>query len=167
AASEFFENGKYWLGERAFSPRELGEYYAGLCKRFPIYSIEDGFAEEDWSGWREFTERFGGKLQIVGDDLLVTNTKRILKAIELKACNSLLLKVNQIGTLTESFEAARLAFKNKWSVIISHRSGETCDSFISDLAVGIGATQCKFGAVARSERTEKYNRLLEIEALLK
>ncbi|MFH1234311.1 MAG: phosphopyruvate hydratase [Candidatus Diapherotrites archaeon] len=166
AASEFFENGKYLLGKKQFSAGELVDYYADLCKRFPIYSIEDGFAEEDWQAWQEFTKKAGSKLQIVGDDLLVTNPKRISKAVELNACNALLLKVNQIGSLTESFDAARLAFKNKWNVVISHRSGETCDSFIADLAVGIGAAQCKFGAPARSERAEKYNRLLEIESLL-
>ncbi len=166
AASEFFEDGKYSIGEKELGAGELTDYYLDLCSRFPIYSIEDGFAEEDWPAWQEFTKRMGEKIQIVGDDLLVTNPKRIKKALELKACNALLLKVNQIGTLTESFEAARLAKKNDWGLVISHRSGETSDAFIADLAVGIAAGQSKFGAPARSERNAKYNRLLEIEGLL-
>ena len=164
AASEFFENGKYVIGKKEFEAGELSDYYLDLCSRFPIYSIEDGFAEEDWNAWQEFTKKAGNKLQIVGDDLLVTNPKRIQKALDLKACNALLLKVNQIGTLTESFEAARLAKKNNWNVVISHRSGETSDAFIADLVVGIAAGQSKFGAPARSERNAKYNRLFEIEA---
>lgn len=166
AASEFLDGRKYWLGEKQYDSGELIDYYLGLAEQFPIYSIEDGLGEEDWQAWQELTKKAGKKIQIVGDDLLVTNPKRIEKAIELNACNALLLKVNQIGTLTESFKAARLAFKNNWNVIISHRSGETSDSFIADLVVGIGANQSKFGAPARSERTAKYNRLLEIEGLL-
>jgi len=165
AASEFYKNGKYCLGKKKFDSGKLIDYYLGLSSKFPIYLIEDGFSEEDWSSWQEFTEAAGSKLQIVGDDLLVTNVERMEKAIELNACNALLLKVNQIGTLTESFKAARLAKENNWGLIISHRSGETCDSFIADLAVGISAGQCKFGAPARSERNAKYNRLLLIESL--
>ncbi len=165
AASEFYKKGKYHLGKKVFDSGKLIDYYLGLAKKFPIYLIEDGFSEEDWPAWQEFNEAAGSKLQIVGDDLLVTNVSRMKKAIELNACNALLLKVNQIGTLTESFEAARLAKDNGWGVVISHRSGETSDSFIADLAVGISAGQCKFGAPARSERNAKYNRLLFIESL--
>jgi len=165
AASEFYKKGKYHLGKKKLDSGKLIDYYLDLAKKFPIYSIEDGFSEEDWSAWQEFTETAGSKLQIVGDDLLVTNVSRMKKAIELNACNALLLKVNQIGTLTESFKAARLAKENNWGVVISHRSGETSDSFIADLAVGISAGQCKFGAPARSERNAKYNRLLLIEEL--
>jgi len=123
-------------------------------------------AEDDWAGWREITKKLGKKRQIIGDDLLVTNPARIKKAIELNACNALLLKVNQIGSLSESLESARLAFNNNWRVVVSHRSGETSDSFIADLVVGIGALQSKFGAPARSERTAKYNQLLRIEEYL-
>ena len=126
-------------------------------------SIEDGMAEDHWSGWKQLNKELGKKIQIVGDDLLVTNVKRIDEAIKEKACNALLLKVNQIGTVTEAIDAAKLSSKNKWNVIVSHRSGETEDSFIADLAVGLGANQSKFGAPARSERTAKYNRLLRIE----
>ena len=166
AASEFYSKGKYRLGKKKYDSLDLIDYYLGLAEKFPIYSIEDGFAEQDWKAWQEFTLAAGSKMQIVGDDLLVTNTKRIEKAIGLNACNALLLKVNQIGTLTESFEAARLAKENGWGLVISHRSGETSDSFIADLAVGVDAGQCKFGAPARSERTAKYNRLLLIEKML-
>jgi len=166
AASEFYSKGKYRLGKKKYDSAGLIDYYLGLAKKFPICSIEDGFAEQDWKAWQEFMLAAGSKMQIVGDDLLVTNTERIGKAAEFGACNALLLKVNQIGTLTESFRAAGIAKENNWGVIISHRSGETCDSFIADLAVGIDAGQCKFGAPARSERTAKYNRLLLIEKML-
>ena len=134
-----------------------------MIRKFPIISVEDGFAQDDWEGWSLFSEELGKKIQIVGDDLLVTNIGRIKRALEHKACNALLLKVNQIGTVTESIDAASISFKNKWNVVVSHRSGETEDSFIADLAVGLGANQSKFGAPARSERTAKYNRLLRIE----
>ena len=123
-------------------------------------------AEDDWQGWRQLTKELGSKIQLVGDDLLVTNAKRIGKAIKEKSCNSLLLKVNQIGTVTEAIEAANLAFKSKWTVVVSHRSGDTEDSFIADLVVGLNAGQSKFGAPARSERIAKYNRLLRIEEVL-
>jgi enolase len=167
AASEFFYENTYVIGEEEKSSGQMIDYYAELVKSFPIFSIEDGLAEEDWQGWQELTKKLGGKVQIVGDDLLVTNVERIRKAIEMKACNALLLKVNQIGTLTEAIDAAKLAFQSNWQVVVSHRSGETCDPFIASLVVGLGAKQCKFGAPARSERNAKYNHLLRIEEMLK
>lgn len=142
------------------------DFYKDLIKKFPVISIEDGFSQDDWNGWNQFTKELGDKLQIVGDDLLVTNMMRIKKALNENACNALLLKVNQIGTVTESIDAVNVAFKNKWNAVVSHRSGETEDTFIADLVVGLGAGQCKFGAPARSERTAKYNRLLRIEEKL-
>ncbi|MCD6478444.1 MAG: phosphopyruvate hydratase [Candidatus Diapherotrites archaeon] len=167
AASEFFYENTYVIGEEEKSSAQMIDYYAELVKSFPIFSIEDGLAEEDWQGWQELTKKLGGKVQIVGDDLLVTNVERIRKAIEMNACNALLLKVNQIGTLTEAIDAAKLAFQSNWRVVVSHRSGETCDPFIASLVVGLGAKQCKFGAPARSERNAKYNHLLRIEEMLK
>ena len=165
AASEFYDEKKqeYSISDKKFDRNELVDYYSSLVKKFSIVSIEDGFAQDDWVGWKIFNKELGKKVQIVGDDLLVTNVKRIKKALEEKACNSLLLKVNQIGSIAESITAANASFKNRWNVIVSHRSGETEDSFIADLAVGIGANQSKFGAPARSERTAKYNQLLRIE----
>lgn len=166
AASEFFYKGTYVLGDAEKSPGQMVDFYENLVKSFKIFSIEDGLAEEDWDGWVELTAKLGNKIQIVGDDLLVTNVERIRKALEIKACNALLLKVNQIGTLSEAIDAAKLAFEHGWEVVVSHRSGETCDPFIASLVVGIGAKQCKFGAPARAERTAKYNNLLRIEELL-
>jgi len=166
AASEFFNAGYYNLYNKKMNVEEMIDYYSDLIKTFPIYSIEDPLAENDFFGWQQLTKSIGKKIQIIGDDLLVTNTERIKKAIKLKACNALLLKVNQIGTVTEALNAAMLAFKSKWNVIVSHRSGETCDSFIADLVVGINAMQCKFGAPARSERLAKYNQLLRLEEIL-
>ncbi len=163
AASEFFYSGYYKIKDKEYSPGELIDFYKNLVKKCKIISIEDGMAEDHWNGWKQLNKELGKKIQIVGDDLLVTNVKRIEEAVEGKACNSLLLKVNQIGTVSEAIWAAELAFKNKWSVVVSHRSGETEDSFISDLVVGLNANQSKFGAPARSERTAKYNRLLRIE----
>jgi enolase len=165
AASEFYNDKtkKYKIGSKSFNSLELLDFYKKLIKKYPIVSIEDGFSEDDWHAWAKFTKELGEKVQIVGDDLLVTSMRRIKLAVEKKACNSLLLKVNQIGTVTESIDAAKLSYKNKWSVVVSHRSGETEDSFIADLAAGIGASQSKFGAPARSERTAKYNQLLRIE----
>ena len=139
------------------------DFYSDLAEKFNFYSIEDGMAEEDWQGWNELTEKLGNKYQIVGDDLLVTNIKFIEKAIKENSCNSLLLKVNQIGSVSESIDSALLAFKNNWTVVVSHRSGETEDSFIADLVVGLGSGQSKFGAPARSDRNSKYNQLLRIE----
>ena len=165
AASEFYneEKNQYTIINKKYSKEELIDFYKNLIKKFPIISIEDGFAQDDWNGWVLFNKELGRKIQIVGDDLLVTNLMRIRKALDEDACNSLLLKVNQIGTVTEAIDAANVSFKNKWNVVVSHRSGETEDSFIADLCVGIGANQSKFGAPARSERTAKYNRLLSIE----
>ncbi len=165
AASEFFENGKYFFKteNKTLSAQQLIEYYEGLLKNYPIISLEDPFAEDDWQAFSEFTKRNGTKLQIIGDDLLATNPVRIKKAIRQNSCNALLLKVNQIGTVTEALKAAKLSFENNWNVIVSHRSGDTEDAFIADLAVGIGCGQIKTGAPARSERTAKYNQLLRIE----
>tara|TARA_Y100000031_G_scaffold83403_1_gene91724 strand:- start:1007 stop:2287 length:1281 start_codon:yes stop_codon:yes gene_type:complete len=166
AASEFFYSDYYKIGDKDYSPGELIDFYKSLVKKYKIISIEDGMAEDHWNGWRQLNKELGKKIQIVGDDLLVTNVNRIAQGAEDKACNALLLKINQIGTVTEAIEAAKLAFKNKWNVVVSHRSGETEDSFIADLVVGLNANQGKFGAPARSERTAKYNRLLRIEEQL-
>ena len=163
ASSEFYKDGKYTILDRTFNKGELVDYYRNLAKKFPIISIEDAFSEDDFEGWQMINKELGNKMQLVGDDLLATNIKRIKTAIEKKACNALLLKINQIGTITESIEAAEMAFKNKWNVVVSHRSGESEDCFIADLAVALGASQSKFGAPARGERTAKYNQLLRIE----
>lgn len=169
AASEYYDKktGKYsLLPGRDMRTDELVDYYEGLVEDFPIISLEDPFAEDDFVGFQKLTKRIGNKIQIVGDDLTVTNTSRIKIGIAKKLCNCLLLKVNQIGTITEAFEAAHLAQKNKWNVMVSHRSGETEDPFIADLAVGIGCGQIKLGAPCRGERTAKYNQLLRIEDFL-
>jgi enolase len=165
ASSEFYykDGGYYMIGDEKYSPGELVDFYADLCGTFNIVSIEDGMAEDDWDGWVELNRKLGGKIQLTGDDLLVTNVKRIKKAIELNAVNALLLKVNQIGTITESVDAALMTFGSGWCVTVSHRSGETEDSFIADLAVGLDTGQIKTGAPARSERLAKYNQLLRIE----
>jgi enolase len=166
ASSEFYANKKYTLYEKKYSADELLDYYNNLCKTYSIYSIEDGFAEDDWTAWQNFTKEMGNKVQIVGDDLLVTNPERIAAAVQKKACNALLLKVNQIGTVTEALKAAKIAQDNNWKVIVSHRSGETEDTFIADLAVALNAGQSKFGAPARTDRVAKYNQLLRIEEAL-
>ncbi|MBS3105789.1 phosphopyruvate hydratase [Candidatus Woesearchaeota archaeon] len=168
AASEFYneETNEYAIINKKYSNGELIDFYKKLIKKFQVISVEDGFSQDDWNVWQLFSKELGKKIQIVGDDLLATNIGRIKRALERKACNALLLKINQIGTITESIDAANIAFKNKWNVVVSHRSGETEDSFIADLAVGLGANQSKFGAPARSERTAKYNRLLRIEEKL-
>lgn len=163
AASEFFSKKKYTLISKKFSAEELVDFYASLSKKYPIITIEDGMSEDDWEGWQLLNKKLGSKVQLVGDDLLVTNKNRITQAIQKNACNALLLKVNQIGTVTESLESAALATKQKWNVVVSHRSGETEDDFIADLVVGLGASQSKFGAPARSDRNAKYNQLLHIE----
>ncbi|MEK6942692.1 MAG: phosphopyruvate hydratase [Nanoarchaeota archaeon] len=165
AASEFYDekNDKYTIMGKTYSKGELVDFYKSLSAKFPIISIEDGFSQDDFEGWSMMNKSIGNKIQIVGDDLLVTNMKRMQMATAKKSCNALLLKVNQIGTVTESIDAANLSFKNKWNVVVSHRSGETEDSFIADLVVGLGAGQSKFGAPARSERIAKYNQLLRIE----
>ena len=159
----FDKNEKYKILNKKYNKDELVDYYQNLIKKYPIISIEDGMAQDNWQGWTLLNKEIGNKIQLVGDDLLVMNIGRIKRALEHKACNALLLKVNQVGTVTEAIDASNISFKNKWNVVVSHRSGETEDSFIADLAVGLGATQCKFGAPARSERTAKYNRLLRIE----
>ncbi|MGV8162533.1 MAG: phosphopyruvate hydratase [Candidatus Nanoarchaeia archaeon] len=170
AASEMYdeESKRYTVSSSVtLSTEELVDYYVLLVKKYGIISIEDPFDQDDFEGYATLMKKLNGKVQIVGDDLLVTNVERIKKAIELKACNALLLKVNQIGSLTEAFEAAKLAQENGWRVMVSHRSGETEDSFIADLAVAINAGQIKLGAPARGERTAKYNELLRIEDVSK
>lgn len=142
---------------------EMVDYYAALCDKYPIISIEDGLAEEDWDGWKMLTEKIGSKVQLVGDDLFVTNTERLQKGIDLGVANSILIKVNQIGTLTETFNAIQLANRNNMTAVVSHRSGETEDSTIADIVVAVNAGQIKTGAPARSDRVAKYNQLLRIE----
>jgi enolase len=168
AASEFYADGKYTLkGEgRSLDAPALVQLYSGWIERYPIVSIEDGMAEDDWEGWKLLTDRIGDRVQLVGDDLFVTNVKRLREGIERGVANSLLVKVNQIGTLTETLDAIELARKSGYSSVISHRSGETEDTTIADLAVATGAGMIKTGAPARSERVAKYNRLLAIEAEL-
>ncbi len=164
AASEIYSCGKYTIAGKKYLSSEMIDYYYNLLKSYKITSIEDPFSEDDNPTWIEFTKKFSNKINIIGDDLLVTNPKLIKDAIRKKECNSLLLKPNQIGTLTESIDAYNLAKKAGWKTIVSHRSGETEDVFIADLAYGLGSDFSKFGAPTRSERTAKYNRLLEIEA---
>ncbi len=166
ASTEFFANGSYKIGDQRFDSGSLVDFYADMVENYHVVSIEDGMSEDDWAGWAELNKKLGKKIQLVGDDLLVTNVERIKKAVNEKSCNSLLLKVNQFGTVSEAIDAWKLSVDNDWSVIVSHRSGETEDAFIADLCVGLGTGQSKFGAPARSERTAKYNRLLEIESLL-
>ncbi len=165
AASEFFRDGRYELsGEgRTLDAAGLVDLYAGWVERYPIISIEDGMAEDDWEGWSLLTERLGAKIQLVGDDLFVTNVRRLQEGIDRGVANSILLKVNQIGTLTETFDAIALARTADYSAVMSHRSGETEDTTIADLAVATGVGMIKTGAPARSERVAKYNRLLAIE----
>ena len=139
------------------------QYYKELTKEFPIFSIEDGLGEEDWEGWKMLTNALGSSIQLVGDDLFVTNTKRLKKGIEMGIANSILIKVNQIGTLTESLEAIEMAGRAGYTAVVSHRSGETEDAIIADIAVGVNAGQIKTGAPCRSDRVSKYNQLLRIE----
>ncbi len=168
AASEFYKEGQYDLsGEgQVFSSQGFSDYLAGLCEQFPIISIEDGMDESDWDGWKYQTEILGDKIQLVGDDLFVTNTKILQEGIDKNIANSILIKFNQIGTLTETLEAIKMAKDAGYSVVISHRSGETEDTTIADLAVGTAAGQIKTGSLCRSDRVAKYNRLLRIEAEL-
>ena len=179
AASEFYsakggsafggEDGKYQLKTegRALTSEEMVDYYANLVSKYPIVSIEDGLAEDDWEGFKLMTEKMGDRVQIVGDDLLVTNTERLKKAIEGKNCNSILIKLNQIGTLTETIDAINMAHDAGCTAVVSHRSGETEDTTIADLVVGMGTGQIKTGSLCRSERIAKYNQLLRIEENLK
>ena len=168
ASSEFYKDGKYHLaGEgKVKTAAEMVEYYAELCEKYPIYSIEDGLAEEDWAGWKLLTDRLGKTVQLVGDDLFVTNTERLSRGIKEDTANAILIKVNQIGTLTETFDAIEMAKRAGYTAVISHRSGETEDSTIADIAVAVNAGQIKTGAPARSERVAKYNQLLRIEDML-
>ena len=165
AASEFYKDGQYILTKEgiSLSSQEMADYYANWVSSYPIISIEDGMAEDDWSGWQLLTQKLGDKIQLVGDDLYATNVNRLSQGISLKASNSILIKLNQIGTLTETITAIQKAKQAGWTAIVSHRSGETEDTTIADLAVGLSTGQIKAGAPCRSERTAKYNRLLKIE----
>jgi enolase len=171
ASSEFYKDGKYDLDfknpnsdpSKWISGEQLGQFYKEITSEYPIVSIEDPYDQDDFDSWTKFNADMAGKIQIVGDDLTVTNPKRIAMAIEKKACNGLLLKVNQIGTVSESIQAALDAFNDGWGVMVSHRSGETEDTFIADLVVGLKSGQIKTGAPCRSERNAKYNQLLRIE----
>ncbi|MCL2846436.1 MAG: phosphopyruvate hydratase [Firmicutes bacterium] len=168
AASEFYnaEDQKYHMDGRAFTTTELISYYEKLCRDFPIVSIEDGLDQNDWDGYVELTKRLGKKIQIVGDDFFCTNKKRLGQGVKLGACNSILIKLNQIGTVTETLECIRVAHHSGFTTVISHRSGETEDTTIADLAVAVCSGQIKTGSLSRSDRTAKYNRLIMIEKLL-
>jgi enolase len=166
AMSELFEDGRYAFEGREHSSAELPDYWASLLERYPIVSIEDGAAEDDWEAWKALTERLGERVQLVGDDLFVTNVERLERGIEEKAANAILIKVNQIGTLTETLDAIALARANGYAVVMSHRSGETEDTTIADLAVATNTGQIKTGAPSRTDRVAKYNQLLRIEAEL-
>jgi enolase len=166
AASEFYQNGKYVFRKSDKSVKtseEMVKYWADWVNKYPIVSLEDGFAEDDWKGWKMFTDEVGSRIQLVGDDLFVTNTKRLQKGIDEKTANSILIKVNQIGTVTETLDAIELARRNGYTSVISHRSGESEDTFIADLAVATGAGQIKTGSASRTDRIAKYNQLLRIE----
>ena len=163
ASTELYKDGKYHLDGKAITSTELIEYYAGLVEKYPIISIEDGMSEDDWEGWKALTERLGKKIQLVGDDLFVTNTARLAQGIEKGIGNSILVKVNQIGTLTETFATIEMAKRAGYTCVVSHRSGETEDATIADIAVAVNAGQIKTGAPARTDRVAKYNQLLRIE----
>lgn len=168
ASSEFYKNGKYHLSgeDKIFTSDDFTEFLANMSNNYPIISIEDGMDQNDWDGWKTLTEKLGNKVQLVGDDLFVTNTKIFKEGIDKNIANAILIKVNQIGTLTETLEAIQLAKDNKYQSVVSHRSGETEDTTIADLAVATHATQIKTGSLSRSDRVAKYNRLLAIEAEL-
>ncbi|QCD51803.1 phosphopyruvate hydratase [Campylobacter sp. RM16192] len=163
ASSELYKDGKYELEGKKLSSEELIEYYAKLCEKYPICSIEDGLSEDDWDGWAKLTARLGGKVQLVGDDLFVTNEKILREGIKKGVANAILIKPNQIGTVSQTMQTIRLAQRRGYRCVMSHRSGESEDSFIADFAVGLNTGQIKTGATSRSERNAKYNRLLEIE----
>jgi len=165
AASEFYHDGNYELAGEGLvkTSSQMVDYYEDLCNRYPIISIEDGLAEDDWEGWQEFTARLGKRIQLVGDDLYVTNTERLAQGIEKKATNSILIKLNQIGTLTETLNAIEMAKRAGFTAVVSHRSGETEDTTIADIAVAVNAGQIKTGAPSRTDRVCKYNRLIRIE----
>ena len=168
ASTEFYRDGAYYpLAEDApFTSAQMVDFYADVCERYPVISIEDGFAEDDWDGWRALTERLGKTVQLVGDDLFVTNTERLARGIREGIANAILVKVNQIGTLTETLDAVEVAHKAGYRCVISHRSGETGDTTIADIAVATSAGQIKTGSLSRSDRVEKYNRLMSIELQL-
>ncbi|HHT44155.1 MAG TPA: phosphopyruvate hydratase [Fastidiosipila sp.] len=174
ASTELFEEAKkagkdgylFWKTGEFKTRDEMVEFMADLCERYPVISLEDGLAEEDWESWQKLTERIGHRVQLVGDDLFVTNTERIAKGIELKAANSVLIKLNQIGTLTETLDAIHMAQQNGWTAVVSHRSGETEDVTIADVVVATNSGQIKTGAPSRSDRVAKYNQLLRIEESL-
>jgi len=169
AASEFFKSGKYVLkseNNRSLSPAAWADELVKWSQEFPIWSIEDPFDQEEWNSWSDFVKKVGGKQQIVGDDLVVTNVERIKKAVSVSAINAVLIKLNQIGTVTETLEAVKLAHQAEMKTIVSHRAGETNDDFVADFAVGTGSQMCKFGGLDRGERLAKYNRLLGIEGEL-
>ena len=165
ASSEFYKNGKYEMtGEgKSYTNAQMVEFYKNLCSRFPIFSIEDGMAEDDWEGWKMLTDALGDKVQLVGDDLFVTNPKRLAMGIEKGVANSILVKVNQIGSLTETLKAVDLAQRNKYTAVLSHRSGETEDTTIADIAVATNCGQIKTGSMSRTDRMAKYNQLIRIE----
>ncbi len=165
ASSEFYENGKYEMkGEgKSYTNAQMVDFYKGLCDKFPIFSIEDGMAEDDWEGWKMLTDALGDRVQLVGDDLFVTNPKRLAMGIEKGVANSILVKVNQIGTLTETLKAVDLAQRNKYTAVLSHRSGETEDTTIADIAVATNCGQIKTGSMSRTDRMAKYNQLIRIE----
>jgi enolase len=170
ASSEFLEDGTYvfkWSDGSQRSSKDMIDFYADLVQRYPIISIEDGLGEDDWDGWSGLTEALGSKVQLVGDDLFVTNTARLSRGIEAKVGNSILVKVNQIGTLTETLAAIEMAQKAGYTAVISHRSGETEDTTIADIAVATNAGQIKTGSASRTDRTAKYNQLLRIEGELR
>ena len=162
AASEFFKDGKYTYDKQPRSAAELTDIYADLCSKYPIVSIEDGLAEDDWDGWKLLTDKLGGKIQLVGDDIFVTNPERLKRGIDQGVANSILIKLNQIGSVTETLDTIRMANNAYYTSVISHRSGETEDAFIADLAVGTNAGQIKTGSLSRSDRMAKYNQLLRI-----
>jgi enolase len=168
AATEFFNNGKYELeGEgRSLEPEAMADYLAELAAKYPIISIEDGMSEDDWAGWKYLTDKIGSKVQLVGDDLFVTNSARLRDGIRQGTANSILVKVNQIGSLTETLDAVETAHKASYTAVMSHRSGETEDSTIADLAVATNCGQIKTGSLSRSDRLAKYNQLIRIEEML-
>jgi enolase len=168
ASSGFYEDGIYTLRteKKVLTSAEMTDYYEDMIRTYPIISIEDGLAEDDWEGFAFMTKRLGNTIQIVGDDIFVTNPERINRGLKEKTANAVLIKLNQIGTVTETMDAVRLAQKAGWGTMVSHRSGETCDSFIADLTVALGCGQLKTGAPCRGERVEKYNQLLRINEFL-
>jgi enolase len=168
ASNEMFKDGFYHLESegKQFTAAEFADYLAGLCDRYPVISIEDGCAEDDWEGWAILTEKLGDRVQLVGDDLFVTNTRILSRGIDQDIANAILIKPNQIGTLTETLEAIRMATEAGYEAVVSHRSGETEDATIADIAVGTAATQIKTGSLCRSDRMAKYNQLLRIERQL-